>query len=57
MQETGVALQPHAHWAYCTEFFNDENISQTDLQDLVESFRKMLQAGWRAALPWLYILL
>ena len=37
-----------------TVFFNDENTnmaSQSDKQDLVESLRKMLQAGWRAALP------
>ena len=35
-------------------FFNDENINmanQPEMQDLVKSFRKMLQAGWRAALP------
>ena len=30
------------------------DIRQTDL---VESFRKMLQAGWRAALPWFYFLI
>ena len=37
-----------------TVFFNDENINmanQPDMQDLVKSLRKMLQAGWRAALP------
>jgi len=37
-----------------TVFFNDENInmaSQTDMKGLVESLRKVLQAGWRAALP------
>ena len=37
-----------------TVFFNDENInmaSQMDMQDLVKSLRKMLQAGWRSALP------
>ena len=37
-----------------TVLFNDENINmanQPDKQDLVESLRKMLQAGWRAALP------
>ena len=35
-------------------FFNDENINmanQPDKQDLVQKLRKMLQAGWRAALP------
>ena len=37
-----------------TVFFNDENVnmaSQTDMQDLVKSLRKMLQAGWRSAMP------
>ena len=37
-----------------TVFFNDENTNmagQPDKQDLVKSLRKMLQAGWRAALP------
>ena len=37
-----------------TVFFNDENINmanQTDMKGLVESLRKVLQAGWRAALP------
>ena len=37
-----------------TVFFNDENINmanQPDMQDLVESLRKMLRAGWRVALP------
>ena len=37
-----------------TVFFNDENVNmadQTDMQDLVKSLRKMLQAGWRAAIP------
>ena len=37
-----------------TVFFNDENINmanQTDMKGLVESLRKMLHAGWRAALP------
>ena len=37
-----------------TVFFNDENINmahQPDMQDLVKSLRKMLQAGWRAAMP------
>ena len=35
-------------------FFNDENINmahQPDMQDLVQTLRKMLHAGWRAALP------
>ena len=37
-----------------TVFFNDENVNlanQLDMQDLVKTLRKMLQAGWRAALP------
>ena len=37
-----------------TVFFNDENINmanQPDMQDLVKSLRKKLQAGWRAAMP------
>ena len=37
-----------------TVFFNDENINmahQPEVQDLVDSLRTMLQAGWRAVLP------
>ena len=37
-----------------TVFFDDENINmahQPDMQDLVHSLRKMLQAGWRTTLP------
>ena len=37
-----------------TVLFDDENINmahQPDMQDLVHSLRKTLQAGWRAALP------
>ncbi len=37
-----------------TVFFNDENVnmaSDPDKQDLVNELRKILQAGWRAALP------
>ena len=37
-----------------TIFFNDENInvaSEPDIQGLVETLRKTLQAGWRAAMP------
>ncbi len=35
-------------------FFNDENINiagDPDIQDIVGLLRKMLQAGWRAAMP------
>ena len=37
-----------------TVFFNDENINiagDPDIQDIVGLLRKMLQAGWRAAMP------
>ena len=37
-----------------TVFFNDENVnmaSQPDKQDLIQTLRKLLQAGWRAAVP------
>ena len=37
-----------------TVFFNDENINlanEKDMESIVQSLRKMLQAGWRAALP------
>ena len=37
-----------------TVFFDDENVNmanQPEMQDLVKSLRKMLQAGWRAVLP------
>ena len=37
-----------------TVFFNDENINiagDPDIQDIIGLLRKMLQAGWRAAMP------
>ena len=37
-----------------TVFFNDENTNMAgdaDMQDTVQKLRKMLQEGWRAALP------
>ena len=35
-------------------FFNDENVNLADkpeMKQVVEELRKMLQAGWRSALP------
>ena len=47
----GTELYNHTE---STVFYNNENINmahQPAMQDLVQSLRKMLQAGWRAVLP------
>lgn len=52
-QVWGTELYHHSS-SNGSSFFNDENIniaSQTAMQDTVEELRKLVQAGWRTALP------
>jgi len=47
----GTELYDHSQ---ATVFFNDENINMAyddDKLELVKELRKMLQEGWRAAMP------